>query len=66
MNKSVLVIDTPTQCIDCPLYLDDACFVTETVVTEVIADDCPLRPLPDKEVCNEYDFEHYKNGVSQG
>lgn len=64
--KSVLVINKPENCIDCKLCIDNSCFITETVIKDVINEDCPLRDLPQKEVANEYDFENYSNGVSIG
>ena len=70
--KSILVIETPTNCIDCPLQADDkACEITETSfisirANEEILEDCPLVALPDAEVANDYDFEHYANGVCVG
>lgn len=72
MRKSVLIIDKPENCIDCPLQADDkACGITETSFKDIQANkqvlqDCPLRPLPDKQVCNEKDFEHYVNGYGKG
>lgn len=75
MRKSVLIIDKPENCIDCPLQADDkACGITETSFTSnkvfeanaEILSDCPLKDLPDKQVCNERDFEHYVNGYGKG
>lgn len=66
MRKSILIIDKPKNCDDCKLCLDNACLVTETVINDVIPDDCPLVDLPDKQVCNERDFEHYVNGYGKG
>ena len=75
MSKSILVIDTPNSCSNCVLC-EDGLFCNITGDGEIayegfdlsqgILPNCPLRPLPPKEICNEYDFEHYKNGVSQG
>ena len=73
--KSALIINTPTNCIGCPLQADDkACGITETsfmaekdfAPAEGRLKDCPLVTLPDAEVANEYDFEHYANGVCIG
>lgn len=64
--KSVLIIDKPKKCDDCKLCMDNACLVTETVINDVIPDDCPLLDLPDKQVCNEYNFENYTNGINIG
>ena len=70
--KSTLIIDTPTNCIDCPLnHKDIACEITETSFKDIQANkqvlqDCPLRPLPDKQVCNNYNFENFVNGRIRG
>lgn len=64
--KSVLVIEKPESCIDCRLCIDDSCFITETVIKDGINEDCPLKDLPQRQVANEYDFEHYSNGVAIG
>ena len=72
MRKSVLIINKPENCIDCPLQADDkACEITETSFMEIspareILSDCPLKDLPDKQVCNEYNFENYTNGINIG
>lgn len=58
--KSVLIIDTPDNCkcckYTCMMYKDG----------EERPKDCPLRPLPQKEACNQYSFEGFANGVSYG
>ena len=70
--KSALIIETPTNCIDCPLQADDkACGITETSFKDIqankqILQDCPLRPLPEKQVCNNYNFENFVNGRIRG
>ena len=70
--KSALIIETPTNCIDCPLQADDkACGITETSFKDIQANkqvlqDCPLRPLPSKQVCNYYNFENFVNGRIRG
>ena len=61
MNKSVLVLDTPINCKECPVskcssWVDD----------ETRPADCKLRPLPLKEQCNIYGFEGYVNGRAAG
>lgn len=61
MSKSVLVINTPSNCKECPInkckhWSDE----------EFRPDECDLRPLPKKEVCNEYNFENYTNGFNRG
>lgn len=72
--KSVLVIDKPDCCRKCPCAYftegayENVCQVTHTEIEDYnkILDDCPLRNLPQREVANEYDFEHYRNGVAIG
>lgn len=70
--KSVLLIDKPENCIDCPLQADDkACGITETSFKDIqankqILQDCPLVNLPQKQVVNEYNFENYANGINIG
>lgn len=57
MSKSILVIDTPELCVDCPLFKhdlncipEDYCNVLgkEIVVLNKKPDWCPLRDLPRK------------------
>lgn len=71
MNRSVLVIDTPESCADCPLLFDNkACWITESIVIgdnkPPIAKDCELKKLPQKTICNVYKYEDYENGRSKG
>ena len=54
MRKSVLVIDTPENCIRCPLLnSEDECTVQDDNANNVDSWDelmkgCPLKPLPEK------------------
>ena len=70
--KSVLVIEKPTNCIDCPIQQNDrSCGVTRTDLFKIdsskeVLDDCPLKDLPQKQVANEYNFDTYSNGVNIG
>lgn len=59
MNKSLLVIDTPTKCGSCPLcYKDNGCMDSyftyrcgvsnDKVPFEEIYENCPLRHVPVK------------------
>ncbi len=64
--KSVLVIDKPVNCNECYLYHDVCPILGPINDTSKISENCPLRDLPNREACNEYDFEHYRNGVSVG
>ena len=49
--KSVIIIDTPSKCIECSL---NKCSAWADIGKR--PDDCPLRPLPQREVQNEYSF----------
>ena len=60
MSKSVLVIKTPENCRQCKY----TCMMRQEA--EERPKECPLRPLPQKEVCNEYKFEGFTNGVAYG
>lgn len=76
--KSVLVIDTPKNCIDCPCSYftegtteyaqSDYCIVTNSEIEDLdgILEDCPLKKLPQIRPCNYYDFEHYNSGYDKG
>lgn len=56
MSKSVLVIDTPKSCRDCPLRYDpyghlETCYIEDLYVDEYYEENikpewCPLVPLP--------------------
>ena len=55
MNKSILVIDTPEYCRECPLCAEDHqtyrdyCRITDDVIWTLDKPDwCPLKPLPKK------------------
>ena len=55
MNKSILVIDTPDCCRECPLCSEDHmtyrdyCRITDKHIwTTEKPDWCPLKPLPEK------------------
>lgn len=57
MSKSILVIDTPKVCIDCPCHFaDDAMIWCGKERKEILSDDietfkpdwCPIRDLPTK------------------
>lgn len=65
MSKSVLVIDMPKYCIDCPCHFadDTGAVICGKESKPLIADDiqtykpdwCPLRELPEKmQVCGKY------------
>ena len=72
--KSVLVIDTPERCEDCPCAYftegatSDYCRVTDSDIEDgmLILEDCPLKKLPQIRPCNYYDFEHYTSGYDKG
>lgn len=77
MSKSVLVIDTPENCISCPISRDCSniletctfCPITGKCVldkdAEVIPSWCPLKPLPEKST-TENDMTDYQCGMVDG
>lgn len=62
MSKSVLVIDTPKNCMECPLLTgsdecimqdDDANFNADSFTR--LQERCPLKKIPEKmQVCGKY------------
>ena len=56
MSKSILIIDTPNSCKDCPFftgYYSDHCTVKgldiyEYVYKKIKPEWCPLKPIPEK------------------
>lgn len=50
MNKSILVIDTPETCTDCPLKNFDLCWSPRKRNNP-----CPLKPLPKEKHGDEHD-----------
>ena len=71
MNKSILVINTPLRCYDCPSYKgsirgDMCCVAGNTLTTSELFDTikkpdwCPLRPVPEKH--KELSIEEYEFG----
>jgi hypothetical protein len=77
MSKSVLVIDTPENCISCSISRDCSniletctfCPITGKCVldkeAESIPDWCPLKPLPEKSAI-ENDMTDYQCGMIDG
>lgn len=77
MSKSVLVIDTPENCISCSISRDCSniletctfCPITGKCVldkeAETIPGWCPLRPLPEKSAI-ENDMTDYQCGMVDG
>ena len=61
VKKSVLVIDTPSNCKECRL---NKCESWTDEATRPL--ECPLRPLPVRMTGNYYDFETYTSGVMHG
>ena len=72
----MLVVDTPECCDECDISLYDkdkqeiycpfAGFMNFELGKMGIHEDCPLKNMPVKEPCNEYDFEHFVTGRSIG
>lgn len=71
MSKSVLVMNTPEKCLDCPLLNDeDKCIVQDDEANSNTSDSwdelrkgCPLKPLPEKE---EDWMDDYYRGHADG
>jgi hypothetical protein len=61
--KSAYIIDTPEKCSECKLFMGEC---DKLHKEDGRPDDCPLKDIPVRQLCNEYDFEHYQNGVSVG
>lgn len=73
MSKSILVIDTPKNCIHCPLLTNtDECMVQDDDANFNAGDSwddlmkgCPLRELPEEDHENHYPnkwIDGYSNG----
>ena len=83
MSKALLVIDMPECCAECSFCkssidfekqeCSDYCYITNLEVSgEIISDDCPLKPMPEKKN-EEHAYalfpsgnRNYVNGVSDG
>ena len=66
MNKSVLVIDTPTNCNECEVKCDGytAKQYAEKAITKPSW--CPLRPLPEKGTMDNVEPCAYNEGFIDG
>lgn len=70
MSKSVLVIDTPESCAQCPLLNgSDECVMQDASANfnadsfDDLMHGCPLKPLPEKmKVTGLYNGEYFKAG----
>ena len=51
MSKSILVIDTPKNCEDCPFYENEYGYYCAGIVKN-----CPLKPIPEKRKYLDYDI----------
>lgn len=73
MSKSVLVIDTPKNCIHCPLLNGaDECTVQDDAANfeagnswDELMKGCPLKSLPEKST-TENDMTDYQCGMVDG
>ena len=69
--KSILVIDTPNDCYDCPCYYEER-NKCEATFKNVEDDDiekpswCPLRPLPNRKEDLHYPCNEYLQAVNEG
>lgn len=73
MSKSILVIDTPEGCGDCPLCGEsfmtyrEYCRITATYIwTADKPTWCPLKPLPEKLSPTGYPNDDYGDGYVNG
>lgn len=71
MNKSILVIDTPEHCRECPLREEynqtyrDYCRITKNIIWTLDKPEwCPLKPLPEKETRDC--LKEWSNGYKSG
>ena len=60
MNKSILVLDTPKSCYDCPVT---ECAADDMSITSRNAD-CPLKPVPEKPDYPPINSESYVAGYN--
>lgn len=62
MGKSILVMDTPESCAECPCFLEtatDCCGVNgKDIESHNKPDWCPLRDAPEKKAKNSYHNQH--------
>ena len=77
-EKSVLVIDTPSDCIECPLQAFECCHVKRkeipmlNITQGTKPEWCPLKPLPDyvepihEDDCWEKPTNSWLNGERTG
>ena len=57
-EKSILVIDTPSICRECPLFDRDYVWcvpLNDATVDDDVLDNCPLRPCPEKKPTKDTD-----------
>ena len=55
--KAVVIIDMPTECVECPLCNDGQCDVQGKYLDDVFNqkdERCPLRPLPEEKKVNPH------------
>lgn len=75
MNKSILVIDTPTKCEECPCYTDEMISkhwnmcrkLNKDVDTEANKPYwCPLKPIPQEKEDLYYPCNEYERAFNEG
>ena len=70
--KSILVIETPKNCLDCQLMVDGWCYAVKADRTQdaISAKDrtcwCPLRPLPNRKEDLHYPCNEYLQAINEG
>lgn len=74
MNKSIVILETPNRCFDCPCYKGyvrhDECEILEKeLIDENLwhqrPDWCPLFSIPKKRK-SSYDWDEYEDGWDDG
>ena len=69
--KSILIVDTPKNCLDCQLMVDGWCYAVKADRTQdtISAKDrtcwCPLKPLPEHKDIG-YPNDDYDVGFGDG
>lgn len=78
MSKKVLVIDTPENCLECPLGDNMSCAMETCIICKVkrktlidkecetIPEWCPLMDLPEKDDVDTSDFDAFNAGYVEG
>lgn len=72
MSKSILVIDTPDYCTECPLCVEDSNYrdrcltLYERIFTTEKPDWCPLKTIPSRCNYSGHPDDKYGDGYADG